>query len=80
MLSYQERSPSSAFFNRIAKARVFQRVSGVLPEMAEKKAEVIERIPQSPRTRGVLQMKGIMNIQEEQGELTTLRGTGSWHC
>ena len=71
-------SPSSATFpNRMAKARACQKVSSVLPKTPEKKAEVLERIAQSPRPREVLQMKGIMNNQEEQRELITLRALAS---
>ena len=67
-------SPSSAAFpNRMAKARAFQKVSNVLPETPEKKAEVVERIAQSPRTKEILQLKRIIHTTEEQRELTTLR-------
>ena len=64
---------SAAFPNRMAKARAFQKVSNVLPETPEKKAEVVERIAQSPRTKEILQLKRIIHTPEEQRELTTLR-------
>ena len=53
----QQSSPSSSFPNKMAKSRAFQKVTGGLPKTPEKKAEVVERLAESPRTREVLQRK-----------------------
>ena len=70
---------SAAFPKRMAKVRAFQKVSNALPESPEKKAEVVERIAQNPTTKGVLQLKGIINTRGTK-RVNNTASTGSRHC
>lgn len=63
---------TSAFKNRMAKARALQKTVEVLPQTPAKKAEIFEAIASSPRTRKVLAKTGLVKTPEEVEEMTSL--------
>lgn len=64
---------SSAFQNRMAKARALKKTTQVLPKTPQKKAELVETISSSPRTKKILEKKGFIKTPEEAKETTALR-------
>ena len=63
----------------MAETRVIERVDRAcfLRKTPEKKAEVVERILESPRTRNILESKGILKTPKERREDDTTASTGS---
>ena len=61
------------FSNRMAKKRALARTLQALPETPEKKAELLDKIASSPRTRRILVKKGLVKTPEEEKEMTALR-------
>lgn len=66
------KSPS-AFLNRMARKRAMRKTKESLPKTAEKKAELVEKIASSPRTRDVLVAKGFIRTREEEKEVSALK-------
>ena len=70
------------FDNRTSKKRATDKVKGKLPPTPKKKAEVIEMLASSPRTRKILTKRGLVKTSEEQKEISTLSifkgDTESW--
>ena len=67
-------SPSTPTFpNRMAKKRALKKTVEAMPKTPEKKAELFEAISSSPRTRKVLQKKGVIKSPEEIKETVALR-------
>lgn len=65
------------FQNRTSKKRATDKVKETLPSTPKKKAEVIETLASSPRTRNVLTKRGLIRYPEEQKEISTLRALAS---
>ena len=80
---YHERCTDFAVLriNRMAETRVIERVDRAcfLPKTPEKKAQVVERILESPRTRNILESKGILKTPKERREDDITASTGSWY-
>ena len=67
-------NPSTPTFqNRMAKTRALKKTFEALPKSPEKKAELLEAISSSPRTRKILQKKGVIKSPEEMKETAALR-------
>ena len=65
------------FKNRTSKKRVTDKVEEKLPSTPRKKAEVIETLHHSPRTRKALAKRRLIKPPEEQKEISTLRALAS---
>ena len=66
-------NPSTPTFqNRMAKTRALKKTFQALPKSPEKKAELLEAISSSPRTRKILQKKGVIKSPEEMKETAAL--------
>ena len=57
-----------AFKSRMAKSRALKKTVQALPKTPEKKAELLESISSSPRTRKILTRKGLVKTPEELKE------------
>ena len=57
----------------MAKKRVKDKVTSVLPKSPRKKAAIIQEMTRSPSTRKILEKKGILQTPEEELETTALR-------
>ena len=57
----------------MAKTRALKKTNEALPKTPEKKAALFEAISSSPRTRKILQKKGVIKCPEEMKETTALR-------
>ena len=57
----------------MAKKRVKDKVTSVLPKSPRKKAAIIQEMTRSPSTRKNLEKKGILQTPEEELETTALR-------
>ena len=67
-------SPSTPTFpNRMAKNRAMKKTVEAMPKTPVKKVELFETISSSPRTRKVLQKKGVIKSPEEIKETVALR-------
>jgi len=61
------------FQNRMAKKRAIGRAKKGLPDTPEKKAEITAAISKSPRTRKVLETRGLLKTPEEEKEVIALK-------
>ncbi|EDO29563.1 predicted protein [Nematostella vectensis] len=73
----RERNTGERFKNRTSKKRVTDKVKGKLPQTSEKKAEVLETLINSPRTRKILSRQGVVKTPEEEKETNTLKALAS---
>ena len=64
---------AAGFRNRMAISRAVRRVKQTLPETPEKRAEIIQKISSSPRTRKHLVKAGAVKTPEEEKETKSLR-------
>ena len=71
------RVDSPGFANRTSKKRATDKVKKSLPSTPRKKAEVVQTIVKSPRTRKILSESGLINAPEEQKETEKLRALAS---
>ena len=67
----EEPSPSS-FKSRVAKTHALKKTMEAMPKTPQKKAELLEKISSSPRTRRLLTNKGLIKTPEEMRETTAL--------
>lgn len=67
------RPSTPAFTNRMAKTRALKKTVEALPKTPEKKAELLKTISSSPRTRKILEKKGVQKTPEEIKETAALR-------
>ncbi|XP_048578932.1 uncharacterized protein LOC125560703 [Nematostella vectensis] len=65
------------FKNRKSKKRVTDKAKDKLPQTPEKKAEVLETLINSPRTRKTLSRQGVVKTPEEEKESNTLKALAS---
>ena len=63
----------STFPNRMARKRALKKTTQSLPKTPEKKAELVEKIASSPRTRDVLVAKGFIQTPDEEKEVNALK-------
>ena len=68
---------SPGFANRTSKKRATDKVKKALPSTPRKKAEVVQTIAKSPRTRKILSASGLLKTPEEEKETETLRALAS---
>lgn len=61
------------YLNRMAKKRAIGRAKKGLPDTPEKKAEIMAAISKSPRTRKVLEKRGLIKTPEEEKEVIALK-------
>lgn len=61
------------FPNRMAKKRAIGRAKKGLPDTPEKRAEIMAAISKSPRTRKVLEKRGLIKTPEEEKEVIALK-------
>ena len=66
-----------AFPNRMAKKRAVGRLKNSMPDTPEKKAELVATITESPRTRKVLEKRGLVRTPEEEKEVVALKALAS---
>ena len=64
---------AAGFTNRMAANRAVRKVTKSLPETPKKRAEIIQKISSSPRTRKHLVKAGTFKTQEEEKEMKSLR-------
>lgn len=64
---------AAGFRNRMATSRAVRRVKQALPETPEKRAEIIQKISSSPRTRKHLVKAGAVKTPEKEKGSTSLR-------
>ncbi|XP_022801267.1 uncharacterized protein LOC111338965 [Stylophora pistillata] len=65
------------FANRMSKKRATDKVKKTLPSTPRKKAEIVQSIVKSPRTRKVLCEGGLLKTPEDEKETETLRALAS---
>ena len=68
---------TTPFANRMAKKQAVQRAKKNLPATPEKKAEVVASITKSPRTRKILEKRGLVKTPEEEKEVVVLKALAS---
>ena len=66
------KSPS-AFLNRILRKRAWKKTKESLPEMPQKKAELLEEIASSQRSCHALVAKGLVQTPDEEKEVSALK-------
>ena len=64
---------TSGFKNKMAKSRALKKTVEALPQTPTKRAELVQTISSSPRTRKILAKKGLLKTPEEVEEMTSLR-------
>ena len=64
---------AAGFTNRMAASRAVRKVTKSLPETPKKRAEIIQKISASPRTRKHLVKAGTLKTPEEEKETKSLR-------
>ena len=66
-----------AFPNRMAKKHAVGQLKKSMPDTPEKKAELVATITESPRTRKVLEKRGLVRTPEEEKEVVALEALAS---
>ena len=64
---------TSGFKNKMVKSRALKKTVEALPQTPTKRAELVQTISSSPRTRKILAKKGLLKTPEEVEEMTSLR-------
>jgi len=67
----------NGFDNRTQKKRATDKVKEKLPSTPKKKADIVQTLASSPRTRKILSNRGIIKTPEEQKEFSTLKALAS---
>lgn len=73
----QTQDKDGGFPNRTSKKRATDKVKGKLPATPIKKADIIQNLVGSPRTRKILANRGVLRTPEEERDVNTLKALAS---